>query len=221
MKASTPEELRNALDDVRRIREVIEETKESQPIRALMRPLMIYALVVSPVVVVYGLVAQWLMDAQGEVFWGLHKTSLQWLFGGALLVLLGAVKWLVAARAARQNGHEMTKIWRKMLFGLGYYRIVVTMLVLIGVLVWTFVEIGQAHRIAGLICLLSGVIMFLMPLALPLPEMSGAGLFLMVAGAIGLFVWPAYPFYKVAGIFGTGCVWIGLAGFRNFGEQDS
>ena len=61
-----------------------------------------------------------------------------------------------------------------------------------------------------------GALLLAYPIIFPVPEFDtlGPGLFCLIGGCIGMFVFPAYSFYKLAILWGGFCIWCGLLSFR-------
>lgn len=219
---SLPEELEQALEDVRQVRRTVDRLRSSHPVREMLRPMSRFGFWLMPVFVAYGVGMQWLLDSSVEKCWGLSKHGWITLATVAFILLSGLAKFLILRQTYEQKKMSTGRVLKKLLLGDGYLRIVGAMLPTLFVLIVFFVQAGQSHHIVGLIGLLAGTIYILIPLVWPLFEISSVGVFVLLLSGISLFVFPAYPFYKVAVIFGglSLGVGIGFRGKHSEGEGD-
>ena len=213
-KAHPPEELEKALANVRMIREVMDKVRLSHPVREMMRPLLLLGLWFMPVFVLYGVVCQWLWDRPATQFWGQPKSTWIWSASFLLISLAGYAKYYVSRPEMNRHGYDYLSFLKRILVGDGYLRIVFGVLALLGASIALVVQAGLSHQIPGLFVIGTGAIMLMLPLALPLPELTGTGVFLIFAGIFSLFVFPTYPFYKVSVLFGLFNLLVGLQGLK-------
>ncbi|MBU51525.1 MAG: hypothetical protein CL920_22775 [Deltaproteobacteria bacterium] len=208
------EALTMAMEDVRRIREVLDDVRGDSAVRAVLRPSLVLGFFLAPIIILYGVFAQWLFDSEGVLLWEWHRKTWLWVFSSAMIVSTGLIKWTVLSIASWNQGFTGFSVWRKILLELRYYRVTTIAIGLLVTLSVYCVHIGHVESIVGMVVLVSGAICFLIPLVLPLDEMTPVGLAMFVVGVVCLFYWPAYPFYKVAAVYGGTCIWIGLVGLR-------
>ncbi len=222
MKSNGFEERQNiraALEDVNRIRELVDRTRGSHPVRQILRPLLITCIIVGPIIAVYGIASQLILDRAGVTIWGIPKVTLLWIMGGGVLLTIGALKLMFPFRALKGDEQEYFLILKK-IYTLDYGRIILPILSLAGAACLLVIKAGNPHQVVGLITAAIGAIWIAAPLAFPLPEVSRGGLFLLITGIISLFGWPEYPFFKLAVIWGIALVGIGLIGLRSSGQND-
>jgi len=214
----TPD-LRTALEDVHRIRELVDRTRGSHPIRQILRPLLIMSIIIGPIMAIYGIASQLILDAARVTIWGMSKTTFLWIMGGAMGLLIGSLKTMLPFATLPRGDQEYSRILKK-IFTLDYGRIILPILSLAGAACLLAIQAGSPHQVFGLVTAAIGAIWIAAPLAFPLPEVSRGGVFLLIGGIVALFVWPEYPFFKLAAIWGLALVGIGLAGLRSSGKND-
>ncbi|MCK6512430.1 hypothetical protein L6R29_21070 [Myxococcota bacterium] len=213
-KPHPPEELETALANVRMIREVMDKVRLSHPVREMMRPLLLLGLWFMPVFVLYGVVCQWLLDQPVAQLWGQPKSTWIWSASFLLFSFAGYAKYYVSRPEMNRHGYDYLSFLKRILVGDGYLRIVFGVLALLGASIALVVQAGLSHQIPGLFVIGTGAIMLMLPLALPLPELTGTGVFLIFAGIFSLFVFPTYPFYKISVLFGLFNLLVGLQGLK-------
>ncbi len=218
-KLEATEDLQAALKDIRLIRELVDRTRESHPIRLILRPHLNLFIISGPIMAIYGIGSQLILDAAEVTIWGLPKNILLLIMGGMTALLFGVLHAVLLYPIFKKKGaHEYFRIIRK-----GYYvdysRIVLPISSLAGAACLIAVLPGNPHQIVGLVTAAVGAIWIAMPLALPLPEISRGGVFFLITGIIAIFVWPEYPFFKLAAIWGLGLVGIGFFGLRSFKQN--
>ncbi len=213
-KPHAPEELETALANVRMIREVMDKVRLSHPVRDMMRPLLLLGLWFMPVFVLYGVVCQWLLDQPTEQLWGQPKATWIWSASFVLFSFAGFAKYYVSRPEMNRHGYDYLSFLRRILVGDGYLRIMFGVLALMGASIALVIQAGLSHQIPSLAIIGSGAIMVMLPLALPLPELTGTGVFLIFAGLFSMFVFPTYPFYKISVLFGLFNLLVGLQGLK-------
>ena len=209
----SPNDLQSALDEVRRIRDLVERTRMSHPIRYLLRPLMFYVIALAPLVVIYGIVSQWILDAETDNVLGLSKDTLLWVFGAASLVFISVIKAVVPWIAFHRDEQELLRILRK-IYTADYFRVVLPVVCLAAAACVAMAQAGNAHQIMGLITAAVGVVWMMATLMFPLPEYPPISIFLIVTGILSIFILPAYPFYKLAVVWGIALFALGILGLR-------
>lgn len=210
------EELEAALEDVRQLRMTVDSLRRSHPIRLVLQPLARYMFYLAPMIVVYGVGIQWLIDSGVKRVWGLSIISFIMLVSLFYLCVASLMKYLTFDRMYRKQGMDTNKAIRRIFLNDGYIRIVLGLIPAQFVLIVVFVQAGLSHHIVGLIGLVSGAVYIIAPLAVPMDEITWIGVMLLVGSAISLFVFPAYPFYKVAILFGGACLGFGPIGFKKW-----
>lgn len=213
------EELEAALEDVRQVRSYVDKLRLSHPIRTVIQPLHRFALGLVPILVGYGVGMQLILDSPQRTILGISKTALIAGITTLFVVTSGIIKYLIYTRSSRDHGHDYGSLFRRMLLGDGYIRIAGSMMTILVVLSIVVIQLGQGQMIVSLIGLCSGAIWVMMPLAIPLPEYTRLGIGLLVASSISIFVFPAYPFYKAAVLFGSLCLVVGLTKFHEPSEE--
>ena len=206
-------ELQAALEDVRRIRELLDDIGEQNPMRVIMRPIFQLGLAFAPLVLVIGLLSQWVMDAPGEEVLGLSKGWAYGLLFGGFAVFGGILKTVIFMREGKRQGIDLSGVWRNVMTT-GYFRIIIPIFLGAGFICAFLVQHGHGEHTIGIFLIAYGIILMEMPFALPVPQVTGLSYAMIVAGGLSLFVWPAYPFYKFALLFGGTCLWLGVAGTR-------
>jgi hypothetical protein len=207
------EELEAALEDIKRIREVIQETRQRNPIQILMGPMFMLGLSFAPLFILAGIAGQLIYQTPGPDVWGYPKS---WAIGaliGLVIVTSSLIKVSRARTVSKQHGYQYWAIW-KQLFTTGYPRIAFPIIVMMVVTSIYLYQLGQGHQIIGIIGMASGCILLAAPLALPLPETRNLGIAFLTSSALSLFVLPTYPFYKMSVIWGLGCLWMAWIAMR-------
>ncbi len=217
-KHETTEDLQAALKDIRLIRELVDRTRGSHPIRQILRPHLIIYILSGPIMAIYGIGSQLILNAEKVTIWGLSKTILLLIIGGITALLIFVLHVVLLSPIFENNAYKFFRILKK-INAIDYSRIVLPISSLTGAACLIAIITGNPHQIAGLITAAIGAIYIAMPLALPLPEVSRGGVFLLVTGIMAIFVWPEYPFFKLAAIWGLGLVGIGFFGLRSFKQN--
>ncbi len=215
-----PEELEKALEDVRQVRMTVDRLRRSHPIRDALKPLSHYAFVLGPIFVVYGVGMQWLRDSSVQQVWGIPKAGFIALLTFLLMMLMGFAKSTVYKRALRHKNVDANEMLKQIMVSSGYLRIIAGTVPMFVVLCLVFVQMGHSHQIVGLVGLFSGSVYILIPLALPMKEISWLGALITIASGISMFIFPAYPFYKVAVLFGGLSLGFGVIGFSSLEETE-
>lgn len=210
-----PEELQAALEDVRQVRDTLGKLRMTHPIRDMMRPLQVFSIVMGPVLLVYGIIMQRMYDTPGSQIFGLSKTTFVWIATLLLVVVSGVIKGMLVRKASADLGYSYTGLLNRVLWDDGYIRIIAAVFPMIAILIATFIHIGHAYQIPGLIMLFTGAITILIPLAFPLQELTRVGVFSLVAGGASMFVYPEFPFYKAGILFGVMCIILGVTPIRS------
>lgn len=214
-----PEELQAALEDVRRIKRLIHDARESNSLRLVLRPMFRLGWFYAPIFFLYGVLAQWLLDASFSTWMGFSKTALLWGLSLFMVVLTGVIKQIVAVGAGRAQGISIWTSWG-LIVGTSYVRLVFPYMTILLVLSALFIKIEHPEWIVGLLCMVYGAIFLSGSLALPFPNMTIAGVIAIVGGGLSFFVFPGFPFYKLAAVLGLSCLMMGFeAGWD--AEQES
>ncbi len=213
--SNLPEELRAALEDVRQIRELVDRSRENHPIRFLLRPHIYLSLLGAPLIAIYGIVSQMVLDSEKVIVMGLQKNTLLWLLTLAILLVFSGLKGLITLLAVRREEKELSRICREIVGG-DYFRIYGPIFVLTAAACIAMFQLGSSQQIVGLICMAVGAIWIAAPLAIPIPEVRGVGVFFLVTGFIAMFVLPDFPFYKLAAIWVVGLLALGITVSRSF-----
>lgn len=213
-RSHVSEELEAALEDVRQVRSYVDRLRMSHPIRGVIQPLNRLALALAPIFMVFGIGMQWLLDSPMSSLWGVSKVVWVSSITGVLLLASSVAKYVIFSRSSQSSGYPYSSLLRRMLLGDGYLRILGSMLTILVVMSVVVIQLGQAHMIVSLIGLYSGAILVMLPLAIPLPEFTRLGIGMLIVSSVALFVFPGYPFYKVAILFGLLCLLMGLTKFQ-------
>jgi len=203
-----PAEVREALEDLRRIREVIDESEETHPLRLVMRPLMLFAALMGPPVIAFGMAAEWIVD-RGEPLFGLSPAAVIWIIAGVTVLIATVAKSMIIASTSRRAGYDVTHIYRA-LFSRDWVRLVLPTFVLTLLASTTLAAAGEASAILGVVTVGVGGIWISYGTIFPLRELSGLGMVLMALGVAATFLFPEWTFYKLAAIWGV-CFSIGGA----------
>ncbi len=217
-KLEATKDLQDAIEDIRLIRELVDRTRGSHPIRQILRPHLNFFMIIGPIMAIYGIGSQLILDAANVIILGLPKNIILLIIGGITALLLSILKVALFSPIFGFDAHEYIRNWRKVVT-VDYFRIVLPISSLAGAACLIAIITGNPHQIVGLITAAIGAIWIAMPLALPLPEISRGGVFLLITGIIAIFVWPEYPFFKLAAIWGLGFVGIGFFGLRSFRQN--
>lgn len=199
-----PEDLQSALENVRRMRDLVDQVRGSHPMRMVMRPMMLYGLAVGPFMVAFCVISQQILDSSSNLVWGFTKSTWLWGFGIVFLVANGIIKNYIVSVISRRKGYDLLSVWKK-IFNAGYLRIILPLLVILAVGSYIIAPTDQAHMLVGFITVVLASVVIAQPLTMPLPEMTIIGIYMMITGIISLFVLPDYPFYKLAVIWGGVC----------------
>lgn len=209
-----PVELEAALADIRLIRDVMNKVRTSPPIREIMRPLFLLGFWFAPLFVAYGVICQWIVDAKSPLPMGFGKGAWIGIATSILFSMSAFAKYWYSRAGMNRHGYNYLRFIRKLLIEHGYSKILLAGLSMIAISSWVAIDAGHYHQIPGLSMVGIGGILVLLPLTLPLPESNSAGLFLILAGFLSLFILPAYPFYKVSLLYGLFNVLMGIQGIR-------
>ena len=204
-KAQPPslQEVQSALDDVQRIRDLLDSSHRDHPLRRIFRPLTLLGFFFGPLVIGFGIWMQWVYGSGRAEILGFDRTTVLWLLGGSAMLLTGVAKLVIFRFGAVREGFGLAGFFRRV-YSLGYLRILVAIASVVGVSCVVVAELGRPDMIVGLITLGFGALLIALPVVLPLPETSSLGVFFLVGGALAVFLLPAYPFYKVAALWGVG-----------------
>lgn len=215
-KTSTPpplsKDLQEALEDVRQIREVMDKVRLSHPVRQVFRPLMLLGFWGAPLFFSYGWAAQWIYSRSSVL--GISRTAALWALSIAVLVSFGIAKQILFYRSTRSGGYHPLRFLRRILLIDGYGRVIFAMAGLTSFSIAFAVSIGRPEDAVGFLMMGAGAIFLIAPLAIPIPEISIAGFFGLLAGGISLFVLPGYPFAKFAILMGGWNLIVGWVGLR-------
>lgn len=211
-----PEELQTALDDVRRMREVMDAVAGNHPMRQLIRPSLLVALYAAPLIIAYGIWAQWVVDQPGTTLWGWSKTAVLWTVGLVFMVVSKGIQLALFAQLSRAKGYNASRFFGKIFWSSGYVRLTVPVVLMCVVASVAFAQAGRADQIVPLVSMGVGALLLAYPLIFPVLEFNteGPGLYCLLGGGISMFVFPAYTFYKLAILWGGFCIWCGLISFR-------
>lgn len=216
-----PKEIQDALEDVKQIRSYFDKNRMNHPIRVLFQPIRMRTLFFTPFFAVYGVLSQWVLDSSQMSYGPLSKTGMLLFLFGCLCVAGGLTKYIVFRIVSKPLGYQMKEVARRVFFVDGYLRIVGSILFAFSALAIVFFQLGHPHYLVGTLALCLGIIMVMIPLALPLPEFTWSGVYFLCAGFLAMFCWPAYPFYKVAVIWPIGFVLFGLSGRKIAASETS
>lgn len=211
-----PEEIQAALDDVRRVREVMDTVAGNHPFRTIIRPSLLLALYASPLIILYGIGAQWLVDQPGASYGGWSKTTLLWTSGLFLGVITKGIQFALFAQLSRKQGYDAARFVRRVFWKSGYFRLTFPFSIVCIAGSVALVQAGRADQVIPFVSAGVGALLLAYPIIFPVPEFDtlGPGLFCLIGGCIGMFVFPAYSFYKLAILWGGFCIWCGLLSFR-------
>lgn len=209
----TPQEIQAALEDVRRIRTLVQRGQDSRPLWLVMKPLYVFAIVAGPVVAAFAIGAQLIVDHPASRLAGLTKPALLGIMGGLLVALSAGLKSLIAAAVSRREGLELSRVLREV-FSRHYFRTALPIITLTAAAAASLHQGAQDQAIAGLVSAAFGALLITAPLVVPVRGATAAGLFALLGGVTAMFVLPAYPFYKVAVIWGVALSAVGIMGRR-------
>lgn len=208
-ESKLPQDVQEALADVRRIRELVGRTRDAHPMRTLMRPLLRYMIASGPFVAAFGYAAERILDAQLPIA-GLSPEAAVTLLGLATLIALGGLKTWVLGRASRAAGYSLVFVMSRF-YSTALLRMALPTLVL---LVAAGVLVGQhdPSALALLITLGFGGYVIGLPLVVPMPEFTAGGILLMIGALVAFFVLPGRPFDQLALSWGAGLPLFGAVG---------
>lgn len=184
--------------------------KDSHPIRYAIRPLRKFALSMVPLLIIYGFLSQFLYENLSSSFLGFTGKQILITISLFLFLLLVTIKSLIFQAVSKKQGVDRFAALKQLFIGRGHIRIITSFSFMIVLLSAVFIELGQTNRLVGLFALLTGSIYILMPLTIPIKGITLAGFVLVVAGAIFLFRFQAYPFYQIGFTWSIAALIIGL-----------
>lgn len=197
------EEVQHALEDVRRIRTLLDTSRRSSALRRVFRPVMLFGFFLGPVLALFALFLEWVSHRPGTTLWGLGKAELMWIAGGAWMLVNGVVKMVVFRVSARREGFSLGAFMKR-IYRADYLRLLVPLGIFSALLCVVVSRLEAPGMITGILFLTFGLLWVMLPLALPIPESPVLGWFFVVGGALALFVLPSYPFLKAAVLGGLG-----------------
>lgn len=212
-----PKDVQAALDDVRRIRELVDRTRDHHPVRLVVGPVVTLLGLLGPVVAAYGVVSQLVLDGRIAPPAGLSRAAFLWVLGGITVVGTGALKALVTALTTRKEGYELSRIL-KQIYGPTWARVFLPTMALAVAASVAAAQLGAPWLIVGLVTGALGAVLVALPIALPLPELTLLGVGLLVSGIASMFVARDAPFYALAVIWGVHLLAAGLVGRRRFAK---
>lgn len=210
-----PEEVKAALDDLRRIREVVDVVSDEHPMRRIARPLMLYTMIAGLSFAVFGVVAQLVLDSEAESIAGLSPVGAVWVLGAVFLGATAAVKNTVFVVISRRAGYDVDVLLRS-IFNSAYRRVILGIFFLMALGTAALVVVGAESMILGLITAATGAVWFILPAVLPIKEFTWLGASLMVLGGLSMFLYPEWTFYKLSVIWGLPLTVGGLLLYRRF-----
>lgn len=199
-KKTTPQELEAALQDLRRIREVVDSGRDNHPIRLIWHDLLIFSALLGVLFMVFGVLAQLILLYSSTEILGLSSTGQVWALGILLFVVGTVLKLYVYHLASKRAGYDMSYVMKTLATG-DYMRLmgsVMSMAVVTGV---ALAISGQSHMLVGLIVMALGFICLVVPTIFPL-RLTTIGFCYVILGILAMFLLPQWPFYKFAAILG-------------------
>lgn len=205
-----------ALKELHHIREMIDKGRMIHPIRKFIRPLMPLSILAAILIVIYGVIAQLLLDNEIDMLFGIAKQQFLWGFGCFVLVLIVLLKTIIPVFKYRKDEKELINALRKT-YTTDYLRVVFPVISLIAASCVVSINTGNSHQVFGLITAGIGSIWTISPILFPYPELKPVGLIgiaMVIAGIASMFLFPSYVFYKLALIWGIGLFLLGILSLR-------
>jgi len=196
-----PTDLKAAIEDLRRIREVVDASETTHPLRYVARPLLRLTTVFGVLTAAFGIVAQ-LVLIQGPTVLGLSTQVFVAALAGLFIGFGGIAKWVVVSASSRKAGYDVLQIVR-MVMGPRYMRLVLPSAAIIVVGTSLLVSQGAERFLVPFLTVVIGAVMVEMPLIIPFKETTIPGLVALVLGVLGLFFFTAWPFFQLAVLWGV------------------
>ncbi len=190
-------DLAAALEDLRRIREVVDRARANHPVRLVARPLLGYALSLGLAVIAFGVA--------GEVALRYGRGDLIWALGGALLVAAWLGKLVLIDAASRRVGYDIVSVLRET-FTRDYLRILVPGAFSIALAGQALHTLGGDHLILGFVLAACGALLIPLTAAIALEEWALMGVWMFLSGAAAMGVFPGRPFLTLAVCWGGALV---------------
>ena len=210
-----PADIQAALEDLHRIREVVDRAHEGHPLRRIARPMMLYTMIAGIASAVFGVTAQLILVSGAESIVGLRPE----LAVGVLAVLfaVGAliVKNYAITSSSRKIGFDLNVVLRS-IFNPSYLRVVLGVFTLVALGIAGLLLNDGGHMVLGLLTVGVGTVWAITPILFPIREFSYLGYSMIVLGALAMFLFPEWTFYKLAVIWGLPLSLGGLILYRRF-----
>lgn len=197
------EEVQRALEDVRRIRGLLDSSRHSHLLRRIFRPALLFGLVSGPAIAIFAGLMEWVHQQAAAEVWGIPKAELLWILGGGCFLVNSVAKMVFFRVAAQREGYGLGRVIRKV-YRADYLRLFVPMALFSAISCVAVARLGAPEQMAGILTMTLGAMWVMLPLVLPLPESPVVGWFLLLGGALSMFVLPGLPFLKIAVLWGVG-----------------
>ncbi len=205
-----PADAKQAIEDLRRIRKLVENTRVSAFIKHListLRPLMALLGVLLAAALV-GM--QLLLDLGPATILGMGKTTALWVIGAVITVLMAAGKTIAFGIIGRREGYSLGRVIAELYTG-DYFKVALLWIPVGAAGAAALILTGAGEATVGFIsACLAGAIASVGLTVIPIRNFVVLGLGALVLGIAAMFLLPGYPFLKIAVIWGLPLIAAGL-----------
>lgn len=200
-KKNLSDEVQRSLDDLRHIRRLVDESQKNRLFINISRSIGGYFRLMGWVTLIVGVGLQLIMSYAPETIAGLSRAAVLWIIGGLALLFLVVLKNLAVARAGRRYGFTLGRVFDE-IFQSDYLRLVpAALLVALGAVLLG--RAGETHYLLGFISAGAAVMMIAFTSIVRLRWMLILGLSAFILSLPATFLFPEYPFYKIAVCWGV------------------
>lgn len=210
-----PVEIKQALEDLKRIREVLavsQKSEPSHPLRIVIRPFMLFSIYFGAVMFAFGVASQLILD-QNYRLGQLSPATLIWMMAAIVMIAGTVAKNMIIASASRKAGYDLSVIYKEM-FTIDYARSILPTFIVTAVAATALGLAGGSDMIFGVITVGIGAVWISYGTIFPFREMTFVGIFLVISGIPSTFFFPEWTFYKLALIWGLGLLVCGAVIYR-------